>query len=272
MTTDHPVRIPDLYRGDTCVPRGPNAADRGKTFADQFLTVGLMAKFADGGDPRWERLPLPYLVAAHVGYLKANEGEPASQEERISFRSPMLSFTEALEMAWHFVDRTEKKMFEFVPFAEATHFAWKLSGIVADQISEGRFRFRYTHSTENVEAFRAHLEAELLAGNLDRLQRTVATVLVHRHLGQNEHVHLAELIRVAPFLRATEGQVHDKRLFQRALERAEESQEWLLYPRDPGPDGRGYSSQFGPNAFLTAPVFARLARAPATGPDAVRVR
>lgn len=263
MTTTSPVQLPDLFRGDTCVPPGPKAADRGKTFADHFLTEGLMAKFADGGDPRWEQLPLPYLVAAHVGYLKCMEGEKPSVEERISFRSPMLSFSETLEEAWYFTDRTEKKKFVVVPFAEATHFAWKLSGIKAQQVSAGLFRFTYTYSTKNVEVFRLQLEAELQQGNLDNFHRAVATGIVHENVRQDKDEHIADLIDVHAYLKANEADVKDKELLARALERAGRSREWLLYPRDPMKDGRGFSSRFGPNDHLSAPVFARVARAPA---------
>ncbi len=115
------ISLPDLFRGDTCAPPGGNATNRGQTFADQFLTTGLVAKFANGGDPKWERLSLPYLVAAHVGY------EKKTKEEKVSFYIPMLSFSESLDAAWYFADRTMKKKFEVVPFAQATHIASKSS-------------------------------------------------------------------------------------------------------------------------------------------------
>lgn len=258
--------IPDLFRGDSCLALGANAADRGKTFADHFLTNGLMAKFADWGDLGWEHLPLPYLVAAHVGYLKSKPKEKPTLEERISFRSPMLSFSQSLEEAWYFVDRTEKKKFEVVGFTDATHFVWKLSGITASEVSTGRWRFSYRYSTENVEAFRRQLEADLLAGKYDKFARTVATGIVHDHLQRDREDHQAELIEVVPFLEANRASMENQLLWEQATERARRSREWLLYPRDPMEDGRGFSAQFGPNRFLSVPVFARVAQAksPAT--------
>jgi len=266
MTPDGPmVTLPDLYRGDTCTPRGPNAADKGKTFADHFLTNGLMSKFADGGNLSWFNLPLPYLVAAHIGY------GPKTPEEQISYRSPLLSFTQSRDEAWDFADRSKRKKFEIAPFVDATHFAWKLSGISAQQISTGHFRFYYRSSTQNVTAFRRQLEAVLLTGNLDKFERTIAVGIVHQHLDADEQAHVAELIDAVAFLKTNEDLIKNKGLFAQALKFAERSSEWLLYPKDPMEDGRGFSARFCPNEFLSAPIFARDARAQAPGTDAARV-
>ena len=265
MSTDTLVELPELFRGDTCTQRGANAADKGRTFADHFLTNGLMAKFADGGNLAWFNLPLPYLVVAHIGYAKN------TREEKISYRSPLLSFTRSLEEAWGFADRSGRKRFDIVPFADATHFAWKLSGIRARELSAGRFQFTYRASTHNVAGFRQQLEAELQGGHLGNFERTIATGLVHQHLDADDEEHVAELIDATAFLKANEHIVEDKALLRRALDFAERSSEWLLFPKDPMEDGRGFSAQFPPNKHLSVPVFARDVRAPSGGPAAVRV-
>lgn len=264
-TVETPVELPDLYRGDTCAQRGANAADKGRTFADHFLTNGLMSKFAGGGNLRWFDLPLPYLVAAHVGYGKE------SPEEKISYRSPLLSFARTLDDAWGFADRSGRKKFDVVPLWDATHFVWKLSGIRAQQISTGHFRFTYAASTKRVEVFRQQLEAQLAAGRLDNFEKTIAVSIVHGHLDADKDQHTADLVDAAAYLTANANEVEDKGLLQRALANATRDAEWLLYPRDPMEDGRGFSAQFPPNEYLSVPLFARNVRAPPPGPVAVRV-
>jgi hypothetical protein len=217
-----------------------------------------MAKFADGGPLIWEQLPLPYVVAAHVGY------EKKTREEKISFRSPMLSFSEALDEAWYFTDRTERKKFEIVPFMDATHFAWKLSGIRAQVLAAGHFRFEYSYSTQNVERFLGSLEVDLLAGDIQGFQRGLDAAIAQQFVRADDTPHVAELIDVVTFLEANSRQVGDDALLTRALDYARRSREWLLRPRDPMEDGRGFSSRFGPNPFLSAAIFAREVRTPAT--------
>ena len=246
---------PMLYRGDSIPPRIYGLADekhRGRTFADHFATNGLMAKFCEGGLLSWFQEPLPYLVAAHVGYAKE------SREDGISRHSPFLSFSTREQDAFRYMDRRERSDLEACSFADATYFVWRLeSETVANEVQPGVYALTFLAGLNNVRSFVEESVAALkLNGSDDEFVfgSTIGQALVQSKIAADTTVHHAWLIDVASFLRANacffRGRFAD--LGIRALANAQRDSEWLLYPRDEEPRLRGFSSRFQPSPLLHA--------------------
>ncbi len=117
-------------------------------FAEHYIADGLIAKHADGGrSAEILNRPLAYLVSAHTGYDRNTD------EEWLSRHSPFISFSTDVEAAWHFMDRTERRDLVPCELWEASHFMWRLEGIEAEYVSQGRYRFTYRANPKNVERF-----------------------------------------------------------------------------------------------------------------------
>lgn len=257
--------IPDLYRGDSLPGIFRDIRDphhKGRTFADHFITEGVVAKFVDGGRPAMLDSTLRYLVAAHIGYA------PESPEQAIARHSPLISFSSDVESALRFMDRTGRKVFQPCELWEASHFVWKLSGVRADEVEPGRYRLRYRASTLNVDQFRQRQLAEVQAGSTEGLMGALATQIVHEHLNNDQSDHVAELIEPAVFLRDGVDTTIEPGLRERAIDRARQSCEWLVFPCDPMPGGQGLDARLLLNELLSVHLWAKVAtpKASATSP------
>jgi hypothetical protein len=252
------VEIPTLFRGGSLsrsMREVTDPARRGRMFADHYITDGLMAKFAQRGRPSDVlRNPLSYLVEAHCGY------EKGTTSEKISKHSPFVSFSMVEDAAWHFADRTNKRKLVPCELSDATHFMWKLEGVKAEHVSEGRFRFVYRSDPKNVEVFAARQVAEALGNIEEGLIRAVVNQVVHEHLRSDPTEHVAEIFDVVTYLTATTEHGRSTRLWARAIDRAKWWHEWLVFPCDPMPDGHGYDARFFLNEFLHVHLWARDGR------------
>lgn len=254
-----PRLLPTLYRGDS-LPKPVLTADakhRGRTFAEYYVTEGLLAKAADGGRSSDLNRPLEQLVAVHVGYRTTND-----RETYAAYHSPLISFSTEPTAAWHFLDRTEKNSFEPCRFDEATHFMWKLTSARARLVSPGRYRLEYRASTKNVDRFREELVGAVHAGNLTALPRALATQIVHGYVQADSRMHIADLVDVPAFLQTVDASQHriDEELLERARTFGNKWAEWLLYPMDVEEGLIGYSSRFFLNDCLDFYLFAREAK------------
>ncbi|MFP2895917.1 hypothetical protein [Corallococcus sp. 4LFB] len=258
MTTksEEMVSLPTLYRGDSLptVSQGAKGPQRGRTFADYYVTEGLLAKSTDGGLSRHLQQPLEQLVAVHVGYGNENK-----EEQYAAYHSPLISFSTDATAAWHFLDRTAKKSFEACPIDDATHFMWRLTDVRVRQLSPGQFCFEYRKSTKNVDKFREQFVAALRGGNESQLNRALSTQIVHQNIQADTGLHIAHLIDVNTFLAGVDAAKHkvDADLLARARERGEKWSEWLLYPMEVEEGLDGYSGRFSVNEALDFHLFAR---------------
>lgn len=240
--------IPALYRGDSLPAIVRATADplhRGRTFADYFITEGLMAKSADGGRGEDLSKPHEYIFLSHIGYLSN------TPEQRISYHSPMLSFSSDIDSANYFKDRTEKKQFSNCELREATHFIWKILIKDVKEIKNGLYEFTYKASTKNVEKFKISNPTN------DNLIEAIAESIVHQHIEEDVSTHVAWLYDAVTFIQKNNFTAYDQALVSRALQRAQDSSEWLLYPRSPMPDGRGFSARFTLNEQLYVEQFCK---------------
>lgn len=249
------VCVPPLYRGDSLPPEVASAgkAHRGSTFANRFATEGLMAKFADLGQSRWAKLPLPVLVAKHIGYVAGTD------DAAVSYHSPMLSFTVSRDRAFQFAERKDGKRRHLAECSldEATHFVWRLEDVLANLVEPGLFEFEYFASSVNISAFRREAEQKVLGGDNSGWTRAVVRGLVQDAVDEDQGRHLAWLIDANAYLAAKSDQIPSENAAI-ARERAATADEWLLYPRDPMPDGKGVSARFMPNKHLFADSFYRI--------------
>jgi hypothetical protein len=238
------LKLQPLYRGDSL----PNAVfaerdprHRGRTWAEYYRTEGLMAKFNQGGNGWMDQKSLAWLVAAHVGYCAV---QGASEEKYSAFHSPMISFSERPDAAFYFMDRTQRADFEPCELKEATHFLWKLDGIEADEVQPGRFDFIYDASTINVQRF--------LVSNGGQMPSMgdIAAAVVHKHINEDRSPHFASLIHVERFLTRADCSSVVPAMRSETLRCAMRDAEWLLYPKDPMPDGRGFSARLTLNRYL----------------------
>jgi len=192
--------------------------------------------------------PLPYLVAAHVGY------ELGSPEDHIAKHSPFLSFSTHADMAANFADRTGKKLLRPCTFEQATHFIWRLTLPALEPyrgLGDGVYVLKYRASADNVRAF---LQADIIRANRgddEAAIRAALTQLVHGYIAADHSEHIAAIIDIETLLESTR-QPGQRELWDRALERARRSSEWLVYPMDLMPDGHGFSARLSLNRFLAA--------------------
>lgn len=258
MMTDtaEPMLLPTLYRGDS-LPQPVltvNAKHRGRTFAEYYVTEGLLAKAADGGRSNDLRRPLEQLVAIHVGYRTTNDSESYA-----AYHSPLISFSAEESAAWHFLDRTAKRTFSPCQLDNATHFMWKLSSVQARLISPGHFRFEFSASTKNVDRFREELVGAVYDGDLSKLPQALATQIVHGYVQRDPGTHVADLVDVETFVGKLNSTRHDinPEVLSRAREFGSRWKEWLLYPMDVEPGLQGFSSRFSLKDNLDLHLFAR---------------
>jgi hypothetical protein len=244
------VNLPTIYRGDS-VPTmtGVQKIHRGRTFADLFITEGLIAKAADGGLSHHLNKPLEELVLVHVGYGNIQE------QQYKAYHSPLISFTSMEDEAFSYMNRRKKDLIE-CDLSDATHFIWRLSGVKADEIGPGLFRFMYI---KNVE----HLKTELRPDMPDHdLFKAISQHIVHDLLKEKPTDHVAIIVDSVTFLdNLPASGVHDLDLLHRAKERAAKSYEWLVYTNDPMPDGRGFQNRFQLNEHLYLHEFFRIGSA-----------
>lgn len=249
------IELPVLYRGDSLPPSvaATTRDHRGRTFAEHYVTEGLLAKSADKGLSRHLNRPLPVLVATHVGYRLTND-----DEKYAAYHSPLISFSTDPVSAWHFLDRTSKKKFAPCELENATHFMWKLIDARVQQIGPGHYRLRYVASTKNVDRFRQKLVAAVQQGDLTKLNRALAAQIVHGHVEQNQATRMADVIDAAEYLGSLDATERvDVDLLQRARTFAARWSEWLVYPMDVIPGLHGYSARFSLNEHLDLHLFAR---------------
>ncbi len=261
-------KAPILFRGDSLPNAVTNHNDprvRGKTWAEYYITEGLVAKFASSGSEDIWRRDLRYLVACHVGYKRGTDPKKVNFETYVYNKSPFISFSSRMKTAFAFMDRTQKSKFENCDIGDATHFVWSLEGIEWNRVGIGRFEFTYTASNESVEQFLAE-DAEALqkmAADPDTLDLgafgpILGRLIVAQHTAADNSIHRAELIHVVPFLLANFWHVGDIFLLLRALLRSYRSSEWLLWPKDPF--GKSYSAKFPVNKHLKLDHWARRLR------------
>ena len=247
---------PALYRGDS-LPNTPrdhsNSTEKGRTWADYFKTEGLMAKFNSGGYSDFWKHPLAYLVASHVGYERHPDSKRVTREQFISNKSPFISFSTNEDKAGYFMDRTEKAKLVRSDLDVATHFLWSLNSIECVKNEEGWFSFIYSASIENVAEFLRQdlsaLKEKAHEMDLHDIGPLLGGLIVSSHTVQDKNPHYADLIDVVTFLNNTDTSKVAAGLVRRAIERAQEDSEWLLFPKDPF-DGAGYSSRFTLNKYL----------------------
>ncbi len=249
-----------LFRGDSLPDSVTRTAprDRGRTFADHFCGTGLMAKFADNGMISLVRdQDLVDLVLKHVGY---NRWAP---ERALAYHSPLLSFSTMRDTAFRFSYRADDPDLVPCTLDEATHFVWELAIELPYCIDPGRYGFTYSADPCNAlpflrEQVQRGLELEAATGDLHMLANTLLQAAGAAHAAADRSLHYAELIDVATFLSSHDLTHRDARLVRNALNRASRDNEWLLFPKDPMPDGPGYSCRFVMNRHLKVSECLRL--------------
>lgn len=251
-----------LYRGDS-MPRGAcdhaSAAERGRTFANHFCGTGIVAKFADGGSSDLlENRDLLALVLAHVGW---EEGTP---EERLANHSPLISFSEREDLAFRFAN-PEGLELEPCEFYEASYFTWCLEVSLDHELKPGRYAFDYEYDPVNVTLVSSAavwsgrqrvIEGAAISAVAIPLRDLVAQVSRF----DRPKRYYAEIIDVVTFVNNQDVAGRDRELVGRSLDRARRDREWLVFPKDPGPDGRGYSACLAMNRYLTVSGCFRLKR------------
>lgn len=246
-------KFPILYRGDSVPKTVRSQSDplhRGRTFAELYLSEGLMAKSADGAIGKHLALDTDYLIHTHIGYKQGTSDDP-STEEWISKHSPFISFSTEKDSAMYFVDRTKKKNLESCAFENGEYFLWQLGEIPGVKIKEGLFALAFKTSTCNVKKFLTSGIAAANAGSVEAALSILPTLIVHGHLDNDQSWHQAILVDVVTYLSSNpSGPTVSSDLRDRALTRAKKWSEWLLYPLDLMPDGRGFSARFPPNQYL----------------------
>lgn len=242
-----------LYRGDS-IPRkilSTQPASRGRTFAKHFCDNGLMAKFADGGQPiLLAGKDLRQLVEEHVGYTRG------SQAEKLSRRSPMLSFSSSNKCAFGYSERRNRRRIrlENCDFLDATHFVWELRIDLPKPSRPGLYEFQYffdpKHCQEivDLQVQKAHKIWDS-TGNFDPLATALAPQIVIREGLSDKSTHLACLIDVKEFLKE-DREASNPEILALARQRAIRDKEWLLYPSDTMPNGQGLSARFVMNKDL----------------------
>jgi hypothetical protein len=210
-----------------------------------------VAKFADDGSSRILRgRDLLGLVVAHVGY------ELGTPEQELHDHSPLISFSEVIETAFGFSERTRRRDLITSTIEDATHFVWALDVDQLERLEAGRYALRFLADPANCEdlvneQLRRGLELEARTGDMDLIGQACLNLAAMSIAKAETTEHYAELIDVTIFVRAHLIPEPLARCAALAMERAERDREWLLYPKDPMHDGPGYSSRFPMNRCLS---------------------
>ncbi|WP_234264551.1 hypothetical protein [Hydrogenophaga sp. NFH-34] len=242
-----------LYRGDS-VPSNSGsgkAGDRGRTFAEYFVSNGLMAKFSDGGScALLDGKDLIDLVLAHVGY------EQNGSEKALAYRSPMLSFSECESTALKFTTgRRKAENFNLCSFEDATHFVWMLQVDLPEESSAGVFELGFEADAKNLNEL---IDDQLHRSRLRQAETgdmsLIPVAIMNRASAQlaagDKSEHRAILVNVVRMLSAIKQEGRNPLLLSNTIVRASRDKQWLLYPSDPMPDGSGLSSRFPMNIHL----------------------
>jgi hypothetical protein len=209
-----------------------------------------MAKFADGGTSKLlGHQDLVDLALKHVGY------NAWASERDLAYHSPLLSFSAMRETAFNFSNRTDTPNLTPCHLDKATHFVWELEIDLPPPMKCGQYGFTYQSDPINTlpliqDQVRRGLEIEAATGNFHILGSALLQAAGAAAASADESFHYAELIDVATFLEGQDLSGHDARLVYNALVRARRDSEWLLYPKDPMPDGSGFSCRFAMNRHL----------------------
>lgn len=247
-----------LYRGDA-LPSAVLGVDirRGQTFAEHFLRIGLMARFADGGTSNvLAGKDLIDLTLMHVG---CNAGH-----------SPLISFSECLDTASSFSfssARARKGDFISCDFEIATHFIWLLDIELPIPVQPGQYELKFKSSSVNckkiVQAQNERALNEAVNGNMERIPEVVMNLAAIQYIEDDIKEHRATLIDVMAFLAASDTSKCDRILLKNTYERAARDKEWLIYPTDRMGDGFGISARLPMNRHLSVHHCFRIDEVPA---------
>jgi hypothetical protein len=249
-------KILHLYRGDSLPPCSTAKSNKGRTFAEYFISTGLMAKFADGGSSKLiEKKDIATMTICHIGY-KNN-----STEQKLSFRSPLISFSESIDIAKNF-STARSKINTPVACAidEATHFIWELSFEPTKPDAPGIYTLKFKKDSVNLDNLLRDSEREIIDSfnnpnqDLHLLMRRVgnfvmqSTSLVNGNKDLSDNY--AKIINAAEFIANSEFPQEYKETAKVAFDRASRDKEWLIFPCNPMPNGYGFSARFPVNKHL----------------------
>jgi hypothetical protein len=191
------------------------------------------------------------LVLEHVGY------NPNTGAATLSYRSPMLSFCPDPDKALEYANRKRREL-TACELEEASHFVWRLDVDHASlkQMRPGCYELAYKSDPKNCIAIigrqlQANLRHEAATGDAVPLAKAVGGALGAGHASRDVDIHQARLFHVSEFVSASDFSKRDRTVIQNTLERAKRDDEWLLYPCDPMPDGKGVSARFLMNEMLS---------------------
>jgi hypothetical protein len=209
-----------------------------------------MTKFGDqGSSTLLQGKDFLDVVLSHVGY---DVGQP---EQVLADHSPLISFSKDPETAFNFSERTGKKHLKECFLEEATHFMWELEIKLSSSSNLGVYKFTYNADPVNCKAFvQEELQRSLLreaeSGDVDTVAKAIMNVSAMSHADGDERDHYAELIDAVTYVQAHDTSRREKRLVDNTLKRSSRDFEWLLYPKDPMPNGHGFSARFSMNPHL----------------------
>ena len=240
----------ELFRGDSLPSTVLNqsSANRGRTFANHFCGNGLLARFADGGSSSLlEDKELLDYVLAHVSYER--------KTPEFARHSPLISFSKSRDTAFKFTNRRQREL-EECTFDLATHFLWRFNFPLGEMLEVGRYGFVYQSDPQNCrELVRKWIDRgmrkEAETGDMKGLAEAVSSLggMWHSHCDTSNHY--AEVIDVYTFVSNADSSSRNEQLVKNTLERSKRDQEWLVYPKDPMPDRRGYSARLTMNKHLS---------------------
>jgi len=254
-----------LYRGDVVPAKVVHSSpdSKGRTFAKQFWSDGLMAKYIDGGTTdllaKKDRLQ---LVLEHVGYV------PDSSPQKLAYHSPMLSLSAIPDCAFRYMEHRSGRSLSRTPCQplEASYFVWELD-VDLTQLPEqkpGEYLLVYEADPVNCacaidDEIARGVEEEANTGNADPLLSAIGYALSQANVAADQTEHYALIIDVVRYLDAHSAELagRDGQLVANTYERATRDSEWLLYPCDPMTDGHGVSAKFWMNRHLKAVAWFR---------------
>ncbi len=216
-----------------------------------------MAKFADGGSSSLiSNKDLLDCVLSHVGY------STETPEAKFAYHSPLISFSTNRGTAFKFSNRKRKEL-EECTLDLATHFLWRFNFPLEEALEVGRYRFIYqadpTSCFETIkEQIKRGMSVEASTGDSATLAKAIRDLGGMYHSNRDTSDHYAEVIDVYTFVRHADLSNRDERLVENTLKRSKRDQEWLVYPKDPMPDGLGYSARLQMNKYLNVDSCYRL--------------
>jgi len=132
---------------------------------------------------------------------------------------------------------------------------WQLEVDLPTPCEPGIYEFTYEADQVNCKALVQQqlargISREAASRDLESIAKGLMNAAAVSHAAADQCAHYATLIDAVTYVNWKGSSGRKDRLVNNTRQRASRDREWLLYPKDPMPDGPGFSARFMMNRYL----------------------